>query len=101
MIGEAVGAIGDLKGVFSTGVRAVRTRLELLALEVKEEKAAAAGSKQPGGEKTTHVKSLEEELRQKLATPIEIRLRGKDRGQIILSFESNDDFMRLLEALRR
>ena len=39
MIGEAVGALGDLKGVFSTGVRAVRTRLELLALEVKEEKA--------------------------------------------------------------
>ena len=39
MIGEAVGAIGDLKGVVSTGVRAVRTRLELLALEVKEEKA--------------------------------------------------------------
>jgi uncharacterized membrane protein YqjE len=36
---EAVGAVGDLKGVVSTGVRAVRTRLELLALEVKEEKA--------------------------------------------------------------
>lgn len=39
MIREAVGAVGDLKGVVSTGVRAVRTRLELLALEVKEEKA--------------------------------------------------------------
>jgi uncharacterized membrane protein YqjE len=39
VIGEAVGALGDLKGVVSTGVRAVRTRLELLALEVKEEKA--------------------------------------------------------------
>jgi uncharacterized membrane protein YqjE len=39
VIGEAAGALGDLKGVFSTGVRAVRTRLELLALEVKEEKA--------------------------------------------------------------
>jgi uncharacterized membrane protein YqjE len=36
-----VGAVGDLKGVMSTGVRAVRTRLELLALEVKEEKAWA------------------------------------------------------------
>jgi uncharacterized membrane protein YqjE len=36
---EAVGAVGDLKGVVSTGLRAVRTRLELLALEVKEEKA--------------------------------------------------------------
>jgi hypothetical protein len=31
--------MGDLKGVVSTGLRAARTRLELLALEVKEEKA--------------------------------------------------------------
>ena len=41
MIREAAGALGDLKGVVSTGVRAVRTRLELLAIEVKEEKAWA------------------------------------------------------------
>jgi uncharacterized membrane protein YqjE len=36
---DAANAVGDLKGVVSTGVRAVRTRLELLALEVQEEKA--------------------------------------------------------------
>lgn len=41
MIREAAGALGDIKGVVSTGVRAVRTRLELLAIEVKEEKAWA------------------------------------------------------------
>jgi uncharacterized membrane protein YqjE len=41
VIREAAGALGDLKGVVSTGVRAVRTRLELLAIEVKEEKAWA------------------------------------------------------------
>ncbi len=55
----------------------------------------------PAVEKTAHVKGLEDELRQKLATPIEIKLRGKDRGQIVLRFESNDDFERLLEVLRR
>jgi ParB family chromosome partitioning protein len=57
----------------------------------------------PGGgeEKTNHVRSLEDELRQKLATGVEIKLRGKDRGQIIVRFESNDDFMRLLEVLRK
>lgn len=54
-----------------------------------------------GEEKSNHVRALEDELRQKLATPVEIRLRGKDRGQIVLTFESNDDFMRLLEQLRR
>jgi uncharacterized membrane protein YqjE len=41
MLREAAGAVGDLKGLASTGVRAVRTRLELLAIEVKEEKAWA------------------------------------------------------------
>lgn len=39
MIREATGIVGDLKGIAGTGVRAVRTRLELLAIEVKEEKA--------------------------------------------------------------
>jgi ParB family transcriptional regulator, chromosome partitioning protein len=54
-----------------------------------------------GEEKTNHVRSIEDELRQKLATGVEIKLRGKDRGQIIVRFESNDDFMRLLEVLRK
>jgi ParB family chromosome partitioning protein len=52
-------------------------------------------------EKTAHVQGIEDELRQKLALKVEIRVRGKDRGQIVLAFESNDDFERLLEALRR
>ena len=51
-------------------------------------------------EKTTHVQSIEDELRQKLAMKVEIRVRGKDKGQIVLGFESNDDFERLLEVLR-
>ena len=41
MLREAAGAVGDLKGLASTSVRALRTRLELLAIEVKEEKAWA------------------------------------------------------------
>jgi len=36
---EASNIVGDLKGMASTGVRAVRTRLELVAIELKEEKA--------------------------------------------------------------
>jgi ParB family chromosome partitioning protein len=54
-----------------------------------------------GEGKTAHVKALEDELRQRLATPVEIRLRGKDKGQIIIRFESNDDFMRLLDVIRK
>lgn len=52
-------------------------------------------------EKTSHIQALEAEIQQTLATQVEIRIRGKDRGQIILNFESNDDFERLLEVLRK
>src|SRR5258706_219126 len=38
---EATGIVGDVKGLASTGLRAVRTRLELAAIELTEEKAWA------------------------------------------------------------
>jgi uncharacterized membrane protein YqjE len=38
---ESTGIVGDVKGLASTGLRAVRTRLELLAIELTEEKAWA------------------------------------------------------------
>jgi ParB family chromosome partitioning protein len=46
------------------------------------------------------VQSIEDELRQKLGLRVEIRVKGTDRGQVVLSFESNDDFERLVEVLR-
>ena len=39
MIREATNIVGDVRGIAATGVRAVRTRLELVAIELKEEKA--------------------------------------------------------------
>ena len=42
MVREATDIVGDVKGLAQTGLRAVRTRLELLAIELKEEKAWAA-----------------------------------------------------------
>lgn len=38
---QSTGIIGDVKGLASTGLRAVRTRLELAAIELSEEKAWA------------------------------------------------------------
>jgi len=38
---------------------------------------------------------------QALGMKVEIRVKDKDRGQLIVSFESNDDFERMLEVLRR
>jgi ParB family transcriptional regulator, chromosome partitioning protein len=68
-----------------------------------EEKEASTGSAQrrTAPEKTAHVSGIEDELRQKFGMKVEIRVKGKDRGQVVLSFESNDDFERLLEVFRR
>jgi ParB family chromosome partitioning protein len=77
----------------------VRTT-EMLVKEQKPETASAEEAKPPA-EKTAHVQAIEDELRQRLATRVQIRLRGKDRGQVVIGFDSNDDFERLLEILRK
>lgn len=57
--------------------------------------------REPESAKTAHVQAIEDELRRKLATKLEIRLKAKDRGQIVIGFECNDDFERVVEVLRR
>jgi ParB family chromosome partitioning protein len=59
------------------------------------------GEREKPIEKTAHVAGIEDELRQKFATRVEIRLKAKEKGQIVLSFETNEDFERLLEVLRQ
>jgi ParB family transcriptional regulator, chromosome partitioning protein len=66
-----------------------------------EPEAPPATASKPAGEKTAHVQAIEDELRQSLSTRVEIRLRSKDKGQIVLGFDSEDDFQRLLELLRQ
>jgi len=75
----------------------------LLKQPVEEPPAGADADKpaRPAVEKTSHVQSVEDELRQKFGLRVEIKVKAKDRGQVILSFESNDDFERVLEALRK
>ncbi|HMP17830.1 MAG TPA: ParB/RepB/Spo0J family partition protein [Gemmatales bacterium] len=51
--------------------------------------------------KTAHVQQIEDDLRQRLATKVAIRLKSHDKGQIVIQFDSHDDFERVLAALRR
>jgi ParB family chromosome partitioning protein len=74
---------------------------EPLIREVREEAGTSNERRGESDHKTRHVQSLEDELRRKLAVKVEIKLRSKDKGQVVLRFESNDDFMRLLEVLQR
>ena len=50
---------------------------------------------------TQHVLSLQKQLRDLLGVPVEIKLRGKESGQILITFGSNDDFERVLRVMRR
>jgi ParB family chromosome partitioning protein len=75
--------------------------LELLVKQQKLEAAAGEPAKRETVEKTAHVKSIEDELRQRLAVKVEIKVKAKDKGQIVIAFDSNDDFERIIEALKK
>lgn len=92
--------VAAYKQIVSQGLSVKATETML-----REQKEEAAGSDTPKDkpaavEKTSHVKSLEDELRQRLAVPVDIKLKAKDKGQIVLKFDSNDDFERVIDWLR-
>jgi ParB family chromosome partitioning protein len=73
---------------------------------VKQQKAEAAGlpappAKSNGVAKSAHVQAVEDEIRQKLGVRVAIKVKANNKGQIILHFDSNDDFERILECVRR
>jgi len=87
--------------IVSMGLSVKATEQRIREQKEGKEASAKSGDDHEPGEKTAHVKSLEDELRQHLATPVEIRLKAKDKGHIVIRFDSNDDFMRLIELLRK
>ena len=52
-------------------------------------------------EPSSHVISIQDALREKLAAKIDIRLKQKDSGQIVIHFGSNDDFERIVGQIRK
>jgi ParB family chromosome partitioning protein len=74
---------------------------QLLAAKIDGAPEPSGAEPRAAVEKTAHVLGVENELRQKLSMRVEIKLKARDKGQIVLGFESNDDFERVLEVLRR
>jgi len=101
-LGDAVRQVALCKEVLMKGLSV--KALEMLVKQQKNEPVAEVVEKpapNEGVEKTAHVQGIEDELRQKLAVKLEIRVKAKDKGQFVIGFESNDDFERVVEALRR
>ena len=101
-------SVGDRDKMLSLARDAVLKGLSVHALEQavkaarqEQPEPPAAKPKAPAVEKTAHVESLETELRQKLSTRVEIKVKAKDKGQIVIGFDTNDDFERILDALRK
>jgi ParB family transcriptional regulator, chromosome partitioning protein len=102
-----------LKGVpgaerqISLAKESIARNLSVHALEqlAKQHKPSAGSAPKPAAKpevaKTAHVIAIEDELRKKLAMRVTIKLLGKDKGQVVLGFDSNDDFERLVEVVRK
>lgn len=76
--------------------------LESMIKQQRAEAVVRADHEKPAAaSRTAHVVALEDELRQRLSLRVEIKVRSKEKGQIVLSFDSNDDFERLIEVLKR
>ena len=84
-------------------VRATEAAVRELLAESKTntEIVAFDPAHKPKPTATQHVLSLQSQLRDLLGVPVEIKLRGKESGQIVITFGSNDDFERVLRVMRR
>ncbi len=87
----------------SLSVRATEAAVRELLTESKTNAETVAFDPQhkPKPTATQHVVSLQSQLRDLLGVPVEIKLRGKESGQIVITFGSNDDFERVLRIMRR
>lgn len=52
-------------------------------------------------EPTEHIKSLEKQLRDLLGLKVQIKLKKAEAGQVVIEFNSNDDFERITRFIRK
>ena len=82
-------------------VKALELVVRQQRAEAEAKEAATALKDAAPSYKTAHVQSIETELRQRFATKVEIRVKDKDKGHIVIGFDTSDEFERLVDTLRR
>jgi ParB family chromosome partitioning protein len=63
-------------------------------------KDAADPGSTPSGGKAPHVLELEEHLRGRFGTPVAIRVKARERGQIVIDFNTQEEFDRVVSMIR-
>jgi len=61
---------------------------------------AEQGVTSGGGKKTPHVLELEKHLHTRFGTPVLIRVKSRDRGQIVIDFNSQEEFERVTGLIK-
>ena len=69
------------------------------ALRAADEEEAKSTALNPN--KTAHVSALENDLRHRLALRVESKVKSKDKGHVVLGFENNADFERIVAMLQK
>ena len=54
----------------------------------------------PAGSKTPHILELESHLHHRFGTPVAIKVKGRERGQIIIEFNNQEEFERVSTLIR-
>ena len=55
----------------------------------------------PAPQPNHHLSSLQQQLREMISAKVDIRVVGKDRGKIIIHFNTNDEFERIVDQLKK
>lgn len=87
----------------SLSVRNTEATVRLMLEEKSETIPFEQGQKRPSiPQKTTnHVLSLQDKLREELGVKVEIKLKSKEAGKVIIHFNSNDEFERVVHHFRK
>lgn len=85
----------------------VRQTEQAVRDQLAEEDADTVPFEQPSAKPSApptpnhHLASLQQQLREAVAAKVDIRMSGKDRGRIIIHFNSHDEFERISEQMKK
>ena len=84
-----------------SAVKELLNRVEETSSDGENEQGSTIPISAAETERTNHIGSLEDQLRDLLGVKVSIKLKGKDAGIVQIPFASTQEFERLMKTLRR